>query len=83
MEKGQLDEGVGDTFVLVGLRTRSVREMKLPESGFGGIVAAAHRYTRCRAAYAPDEGESAMPLATANPTPIVSEIRVDSLGFPD
>lgn len=33
------------------------------------------------AAYAPDEGESAESLATANPTPIVSEIRVDSLSF--
>ncbi len=33
------------------------------------------------AAYAPDEGESAQSLASANPTPIVSEIRVDSLGY--
>jgi len=33
------------------------------------------------AAYALDEGESAVSLASANPTPIVSEIRVDSLGL--
>jgi pimeloyl-ACP methyl ester carboxylesterase len=33
------------------------------------------------AAYAPDEGESALSLATANPTPIVNELRPDANGF--
>lgn len=33
------------------------------------------------AAYAPDEGESSLSLATANPTPVVNEIRPDKSGF--
>lgn len=33
------------------------------------------------AAYAPDDGESSLSLATANPTPIGAEIRPDSNGF--
>ena len=33
------------------------------------------------AAYAPDQGESAMSLNNANPTPVGAEIRVDSFGF--
>jgi pimeloyl-ACP methyl ester carboxylesterase len=32
-------------------------------------------------AYAPDQGESSLSLATANPTPIGAEIRPDSYGF--
>ena len=33
------------------------------------------------AAYAPDEGESSLSLATANPTPVGAEIRQDASGF--